>query len=214
MNHLFDKIKPKENKFIVLLEEMAKTIADVSELIIDCVQVTSREDAEKYYRQIKELEHAADGIQNDIFNELNNTFITPFDREDINNISATMDDIVDLICGCSKRIMLYHPKQLPPPALEQAKLLAKAAAAVQNAVGELETFKKRPEKIKEYCAEIEHIEKQADEVYEHFLIDLFDNEKDAIEIIKLRDILHELEKAADAAQAVGKAIKTVIIKYS
>ena len=113
MNSLFDKLKPKENKFFLLLHEMGEIIIKASDLIIECVKVTNHDDAVRYYTQIKELEHNADSVQNQIFEELNNTFITPFDREDINNLSSKMDDIIDLINSCSKRIVLYNPKRIP-----------------------------------------------------------------------------------------------------
>lgn len=214
-NSLFDKLKPKENKFFQLLNEMAIIIAAVSDLLLECLQsAKGHDDYVAYYRKIKDYEHKADAVQNKIFDELNNTFITPFDREDINNLSSTMDDIVDLMNGCAKRLMLYTPKQIPDSAVKLAEMMQESAGYIKLAVDELDTFKKRPDKIKEYCALLDNIEEQADDVYESFLIDLFENEKDAIEIIKLRDILHELERATDVAKTVGKIIKTVIIKYS
>jgi len=214
MNNLFDKLKPKENKFFLLLHQMGETIIKAADLIIECVKVSNHNEAVDYYRRIKDEEHKADAVQNEIFEELNNTFITPFDREDINNMSSTMDDVIDLINSCSKRIMLYNPKRIPESATVLAQLVRESAGFLMLAIEELDSFKKRPDKIKEYCAQLEVVEKKADDVYEHFLINLFEEEKDAVEIIKLKDILHELEKAADAAQAVGKIIKTVIIKYS
>jgi uncharacterized protein Yka (UPF0111/DUF47 family) len=214
MNNLFDKLKPKENKFFLLLRQMGETIITAADLIIECVKVSTHNEAVDYYRKIKDEEHKADALQNEIFEELNNTFITPFDREDINDMSSTMDDVIDLINSCSKRIMLYKPKSMPESATVLAQLVRESAGFLMLAIEELDSFKKRPEKIKEYCAQLEVVEKKADDVYEHFLINLFEEEKDAVEIIKLKDILHELEKAADAAQAVGKIIKTVIIKYS
>lgn len=213
-NSLFDKLKPKENKFFLLLHEMGEIIIKASDLIIECVKVTTHDEAVDYYKRIKELEHKADSVQYQIFEELNNTFITPFDREDINNLSSKMDDIMDLINSCSKRIVLYNPKKIPENATDLALLLRESVGYLVQAVEELDSFKKRPDKIKEYCALLNQTEKKADDVYEHFLIDLFANEKDAIEVIKLKDILHELERATDASEAVGKIIKTVIIKYS
>lgn len=214
-NSLFDKLKPKENKFFQLLHEMGIIIVDVSNLLMECLQSSKgHEDFVAYYKKIKEQEHKADAVQNKIFDELNNTFITPFDREDINHLSATMDDIVDLINGCAKRIMLYNPKRIPDSAIELAGLMQESAGYISQAVDELDSFKKRPAKIKEFCTRIDDVEEKADDVYESFLIDLFENEKDAIEVIKLRDILHELERATDVAKTVGKIIKTVIIKYS
>jgi uncharacterized protein Yka (UPF0111/DUF47 family) len=125
-----------------------------------------------------------------------------------------MDDVMDLINSCAKRIMLYRPKTMPEAAIRLAILVKESAGHLIQAVRELDTLKKRPEKIKEYCAQLGVVEKKADDVYEHFLIDLFENETNAIEVIKLKDILHELERATDAAEGVGKIIKTVIIKYS
>ncbi len=213
-NSFFDKFKPKENKFIQLLHQMGEVIVDASDLIIQCVQVSGHDEAVEFYKKIKEQERKADSIQNEIFEELNNTFITPFDREDINNMSSTMDDVMDLINSCAKRIMLYNPKVIPTSAVELAQYVRESAGYLMLAVEELDTFKKRPAQIKEYCQQLGVVEKKADDVYEHFLIELFENEKDAIEVIKLKDILHELERATDASEAVGKIIKTVIIKYS
>jgi predicted phosphate transport protein (TIGR00153 family) len=213
-NNLFDRFKPKENKFFPLMTGMAETIVCAADLIILCVQVKSHEEAVEYYKKIKEQERKADSIQNQIFEELNETFITPFDREDINHLSSTMDDVTDLINSCAKRIMLYSPKSMPEAATRLATFVRESAGFLVKAIHELGVLKKNTENIKDYCEQLGVIEKKADDVYEHFLIDLFENETDAIEVIKLKDILHELERATDAAEAVGKIIKTMIVKYS
>lgn len=213
-NSLFDRFKPKENKFYPLLREMTHVMGNASALIKDCVQITSHEEAVVIYKKIKEQELKGDVIQNQIFDELNNTFITPFDREDINSLSSKLDDVTDLINSCAKRIMLYSPKSMPESAYRLASLVDEAAQTLDLAIRELAVMRQSPEKIKEYCKQLNDIENKADDVYEHFLIDLFENEKDAIEVIKLKDILHELERATDAAEAVGKIIKTIIIKYT
>ena len=198
-NNLFDRFKPKENKFFPLLSGMAEVIVTASDLIIECVQVTNHNEAVEYYKKIKDQERKADTIQNQIFEELNQTFITPFDREDINHLSSTMDDVIDLINSCAKRIMLYSPKVMPESAVRLAMFVRESSGFLIQAIGELDVLKKSTSRIKEYCEQLGVIEKKADDVYEHFLIDLFENEKDAIEVIKLKDILHELERATDAA---------------
>ena len=213
-NSLFDRFKPKENKFYLLLKDMTEVTVDAATLVIDCVQSTSHDEAVALYKQVKEKELKGDVIQNQIFDELNDTFITPFDREDINSMSTKLDDFTDLINSCAKRIMLYNPKAIPESAVRLAELVQDAAKCLHLAMGELALMRKSPDKIKEYCKELKEIEHNADDVYEHFLIDLFQNEKDAIEIIKVKEILHELERATDAAEAVGKIIKTIIIKYT
>lgn len=213
-NNLFDRFVPKENKFFPLLNQMADTILIASELVIKCVQAKSHEETVELYKKIKDQEHSGDMVESRIFEELNNTFITPFDREDINALSSRMDDVIDLINSCAKRIMLYNPKYMPESAVLLANLVHESAEWLVKAVRELNTLKKNPRKVAEYLVKLHEIESKADDVYEHFLIDLFENESNAIEIIKLKDILHELEKATDAEESVGKIIKTIIIKYS
>lgn len=213
-NNFFSRFTPKETKFYPLLSELADVIFQASELIIEATKVTSNAEAIEHFKRIKEQERRGDKIQNKIFDELNNTFITPFDREDINNLASTMDDVTDYINSCAKRIMLYNPKRIPESATQLAEIVKNSATILVKATSELDILKKSGNHIAEYCNQLADLEHNADDVYEHFLIDLFENEKDGIEIIKLKDILHELERATDAAENVGKVIKTIIVKYS
>ena len=213
-NSLFERFKPKENKFYLLLTEMSGVVVSAADLIVQAVQQASHQDHVIYYNLVKEEELKGDRIQEKIFNELNDTFITPFDREDINTLSSRLDDITDFINSCAKRIMLYNPKSIPESALKLALIVKESALTVSLAISELSIMKQNPDKIKQYCSSLSELENKADDVYEHFLIDLFENEKDPFEVIKLKDILHELERATDAAEAVGKIIKTIVIKYT
>jgi len=214
MNNFFDKFVPKEPKFFPILKEMADVILEASELIIECVKNYSHESAIDYYRQIKDQERKGDALSAKIFNELNSTFITPFDREDIHHLADKLDDVTDYINNCAKRIVLYNPKQLPDSALQLALLIKEGAIGIGKAVDQLDVMKKHSNKVKEYCTELHVIENKADDVYENFLIALFSTEKDSIEIIKLKEIMSELEKATDSADSVGKIIKTIIVKYA
>ncbi|MCK9311605.1 MAG: DUF47 family protein [Bacteroidales bacterium] len=213
-NSFFSKFTPKEPKFFPILKEMSNVMLIASDLIIECVQKSDHESAIEYYRKIKEQEKKGDALSNQIFDELNTTFITPFDREDINRLSNRMDDVTDYINSCAKRIVLYNPRQLPESATELARLIKEGAVCIGKAVDELDVLKKDAKKIKEYCTELHDIENRADDVYENFIIDLFEHEKDGIEIIKVKEIMYELEKATDATEYVGKIIKTIIVKYA
>jgi len=213
-NSFFSNFTPKEPKFFPILKEMSDVMLVASDLIIECVQNDDHEKAIEYYKKIKEQEKKGDALSNKVFDELNSTFITPFDREDINHLSNRMDDVTDYINSCAKRIVLYNPKHLPESALDLAKLIREGAICIGKAVDELDVLKKNAKKIKEYCAELHDIENRADDVYEHFIIELFENEKNGIEIIKLKEIMYELEKATDATEYVGKIIKTIIVKYA
>lgn len=213
-NNLFEKFLPKENKFFQLLSEMSDAILCAATHMIDCVQASSHNEVKEIYKKIKEQELLCDNLQNKIFEELNTSFITPFDREDINQLSSIMDNVADDINSCAKRIMLYNPKSMPESAVTLAHLVRQSTECLTKAIAELDGLKKNPAKITEYCQQLKDIEHEADDVYEHFLIDLFGNQKDAIEVIKLKDILHELERATDVAETVGKIIKNIIVKYA
>jgi len=213
-NSFLNNFTPKEPKFFPILKEMADVILVASDLIIECVQNNDHEAAIEFYKKIKEQERKGDALSAKIFDELNSTFITPFDREDIHHLADRLDDVTDFINSCAKRIVLYNPKQIPASAVEMANFIKESAICIGKAVDELDVMKKNSKKIKEYCIELHAIENRADDVYENFLIDLFEKQKDAVEIIKLKEIMSELEKATDAAEYVGKIIKTIIVKYA
>ncbi len=211
---IFSKLTPKEPKFFPLLSGLSDVIVEITDLMIEFINNYSPETAENYYKQIKELERKGDILSNRVFDELNVTFITPFDREDINHLSSKMDDVNDFINSAAKRIYLYRPIALPPAALELANCIKESALYIEKSVDELHVLKKRIEYIKNYCNELHTIENKADDIYEHFLIDLFKNSTDAVELIKTKEIMYELEKATDVAESVGKIIKTIIVKYA
>ena len=213
-NSFFDKFVPKEPKFFPILKEMADVILVASDLITECVKTADHDSAVEFFKKIKEQEKKGDALSAKIFEELNSTFITPFDREDIHHLADKLDDVTDYINACAKKIVLYNPKQIPESAVEIAKLIKEGAISIEKAVSELDVMKKNSHKIKEYCKELKVIENKADDVYNNFLIDLFENQKDAVEIIKIKGIMSELEKATDAADHVGKIIKTIIVKYA
>ena len=212
-NSFFSRFMPKEPKFNALLEQMAKVSAESAVLVIECVKNIEYETVVEYAKQIKAYEKKGDNTLLQIFDELNTTFITPFDREDIHDLANCLDDVMDDINSCAKKIVLYRPKQMPESALILAQWVNKASDVVLNAVTGLSNIKKNAANIKELCNELHEIENSADDVYETFLSDLFANEKDNIEVTKLKEIMQELEKATDAAEDVGNIIKTIIVKY-
>ena len=193
---------------------MSDVMLVASDLIIECVQNHDHELAIDYYRRIKEQEKKGDVLSTRIFNDLNGSFLTPFDKEDINKLSNRLDDVIDYINSCAKRIVLYNPKNLPESAIELARLVREDVICIGKALSELETLKKESNKVRDYCLELHEIENRADDVYENFLIELFEKEKNSIEIIKVKEIMYELEKAANASDYVGKSLKTILVKYA
>ena len=213
-NSFFSKFTPKETKFFPILKEMSDIMLIATDLIIECVQKGDHESAIEYYKKIKEQEKRGDVLSNRVFDELNTTFITPFDREDINSLANHMDDVTDRINSCAKKIVLYNPKKMPQSAVDLALELKNGVLCIGKAVDELDVLKKSAKNVKAFCKELHDIENRADDVYETFLIHLFENEKDGMELIKQKEIMSELEKATDVTDQVGKIIKTIIVKYA
>ena len=108
----------------------------------------------------------------------------------------------------------YNPRPISESGKELSRLIHEEAINIGKAMDELETFRKNPKPLREYCSRLHDIENQADDVYELFITKLFEEEKDCIELIKIKEIMHELEKTTDAAEHVGKILKNLIVKYS
>lgn len=213
-NSILSRFTPKEPKFFPLLKNLSNTLIEASDLMVEFVQCKNHEEFLQSYKKIKEKERAGDKLSNTIFDELNETFITPFDREDIHHLATRLDDVIDGINSCAKRIAWYNPKQLPESSLAMAQLIKEAALCIGKAIDELDVLKKNANNIKIFCNELHEIENRADDLYERFVIALFENEMDAVEVLKLKEIMYEMEKTTDAAEYVGKIIKTIIVKYA
>lgn len=211
-NSFFSHFTPKEPKFFPILKEMADVMLAASEIMIEFVQNYNHETAPDYYKRIKEQELKGDALSNRVFDELDSTFITPFDREDINQLAGRLDDVTDYINSCAKKMVLYNPTKLPASALEIVNLIREDAICIGKAIDELDVLKKDAKQIKKYCKDLHDIENKADDVYEQFIIELFEKETDSVEIIKLKEIMNGLEKTTDAAEYVGKIIKMIIVK--
>jgi predicted phosphate transport protein (TIGR00153 family) len=214
LNTFFSKFIPQENKFYPILSNMSDNILVCSDLLIQLTQTPDKEIRKSIYQQIKALETKGDGIVGHLFNELNNTFITPFDREDINALSEEMDNVLDSMNSAAKRVVMYQPDNLPKQSTTMALLLKDACILIRSAIQGLDMMKKSPSSVKGICNQLHVIENKADDLYEHFIIDIFEREKDGIELIKLKEIMQEIERATDKADCVGKIIRTIIVKYA
>ena len=214
MKNIFNFLSQKQSIVIPLLMEMTEVIIVTSDLMIDCVENYDHSTSSTIFKKIKEQEEIGDDTSTKIFNELNSAFVTNFDREDIHQLTELMDDVIDCMNSCAKRIVLYNPKHMPDSSIKLAKYIKDGANTIKKAIMLLEDLKKNSTQLRGYCHQLHSIENKADDVYESFVIDLFNNEKDAIEVIKLKEIVAELEKATDAADYIGKLLKTMIVKYA
>lgn len=213
MANLFNLLAPKERKFFPMFEKASGNIVEAAKTLVELVNTPAGEKRSELIRKVEDLEHKGDDITHDIFNYLSATFITPFDREDIHMLTSAMDDIVDFIHGSSKRIELYKIDVLGTEIKKLAEIILKGAEELHIAIGELKNLKKR-DVINEACVKINSLENHADDIYNMAIANLFENEKDAIKVIKLREVYHAMEVATDKCEDAANVIKTILIKYS
>lgn len=213
-NSFFSRFTPKEPKFFPLLKQLSEILSASSSILVESLRHDSPTERANYYKLIKDREREGDKLTHLIFDELGTTFITPFDREDIHDLASSIDDVIDGINSSAKRITIYNPRPISDRGKELSLLIQQEAHYISKAMDELETFRKKPTTLRDYCTKLHDIENQADDVYELFITKLFEEEKDSIELIKIKEIMHELEKTTDAAEHVGKILRNLIVKYA
>lgn len=209
---IFQFFVPKETRFFPIFTEAAENIIDASEALTQLVsEYPGRKD--EIIKKVKEFEHKGDGITHKILDELNNTFVTPFDREDIQRLALDMDDILDFINSAAQKILLYNPAESLKDYAPFTDLIRQCALEVKNAIIELPNLN-HPEKIESACIKINELENKTDFLFDVTISKLFQEEKNAIELIKFKEIIQTLEKVTDSAERVADALKRIIVKLA
>ena len=216
INTLFSIFAPKDVKFFSLLNETATILVQASSLLNQLFMLpeTEIEKRKELCALIKAEEVKGDKVTGRILKALNETFITPFDREDINEFADQLDDIIDAINRASQKVLLYSPEILPESTIHLTEIIQKGVLELEEAVKELSRLKQQDQKIRQHYKEIKRLEEEADVVYENGITTLFKEEKNTIELIKLKEIIQELEKTANKINSAGKVLKTIFVKYA
>ncbi|MDR3219062.1 MAG: DUF47 family protein [Dysgonamonadaceae bacterium] len=214
INSILSIFAPKDVKFFPLLEETSDILIIATEYLCELFSSENRERTTELCKLIKVEETKGDKVTGRIFKALNETFITPFDREDISELTDEMDDVIDVVNRAAQKVLLFSPQTLPPATLRLAEIINKGAIEIQAAVRELSNLKKSDKKIRTHTKEIKRLEEEADGVYEEGTSSLFRSDISPVELIKLKEIIQELEKSANKVNNVGKVLKTIIVKYA
>jgi uncharacterized protein len=197
---------PREQRFYDLFEQQASVLVSAGVLLKEILD--DAKDLSVRRREIKDLERMGDGITYEIVRTLNETFVTPFDHEDIAALAAGLDDILDYMEEIADTVNLYGITTVPRPASELADLLAQAVAQLEQAVGKLRSGKKDGE----YAIEVHRLEDLGDSTSRHAIADLFQGQRDPLEVIKLKDLYGLLEDALDRCEDVANVIENIAIK--
>lgn len=212
-NSFIQLFVPKDRKFHPMFEQAASNLVAVSKVLYELVNTTSSEKRVPLFRQIEKLEHTGDEITHQIFHETSKTFITPFDREDMQRLASGLDDILDYIHGSAKRIELYKIEAMHPSMIKLAELIMSCANELNNAINSLRSMKHHL-RVREALVRINSIENHADDIFDNAVARLFEDEKDAIQIIKIKEVLSALETATDKCEDVANVIETIIVKQA
>lgn len=197
-----------------MFQQSGELLAEAGKAFVDFTNTTNHEERRIIYKTIKHAETKCDEITTQLFNALNDTFITPFDREDIRELADALDDVIDYINSSAKRIVLYQPETLPEQAAQLARIIRNGCEEIRLAMVDFSKLRYKSDSVMVRCSTMKMLEREADDVYEHFVIDLFRSEKDPVELFKLTQITKELERATNSVDNVGKMLKTIIIKYA
>ena len=210
IGNIFKAFQPKDKVFFVLFEKVAQSLTAMSKEFHEGLMDFDMND-ETMLTHMSDYEHKLDDLTHEIFVQLGENFITPFDREDINYLASGLDDIADFMYASAKYIYLYKTP-LNPAYTEFSLLIYKSCQEIENAIKNLKDFK-NPKEVKESCIKINSYENIADDVLSQATVKLFETE-DAINIIKIKSVLEYLETVTDKAEDVANTIESIVIKYA
>ncbi|MEO6437248.1 MAG: DUF47 family protein [Tepidisphaeraceae bacterium] len=202
------RLIPKEEKFfddfVAITEQIRRGAGMLEEMLAPEQPLWDKAD------EIKEVEHRCDTLTHGVMQRLHKTFVTPLDREDIHALARSLDDVIDAIDDCAGVLRLYHIESVRPDAREQARIITACADQLVSAMKALG----KKQGISACSVEINRLENEADRAHQAALQRLFQEEKDAIVIIKWKEILDFLETATDRCEDVANVLEGVVIKHA
>jgi uncharacterized protein Yka (UPF0111/DUF47 family) len=202
------QVIPKEPVFYDLLEQAAAGVAAGTRELVALIEELP--DGGDHDRRIRDLEHEGDVLTHRIFETLNTTFVTPFDRHDIHRLASSLDDVLDFVEAISDLLVLHRVSEAFPGVRQQAEVLERCARAIVAAVRHLRTLPK----IERDRAEISRLEREGDRVYRRSVAALFSGDHPAIEVLKWKGIVDQLEAAVDRCHDIGNTLGSIALKYA
>jgi len=201
-------LMPKKGVFFTLFSQHAENAVEAAEALEKLLSDFT--DIENKVRDIHAIEHYGDKLNHEIIRHLNETFVTPLDREDIVGLGSRVDDITDVCYDVSELVLLFKVKSIRPAAVRQAKILVTASREVRDMLKELEGLRG----LEPHWIKIHTLENEGDQIWREAVAELFDRSDDAIEIVKWKDIYSLVEVAIDRCEDVANIVETIVVKHS
>jgi predicted phosphate transport protein (TIGR00153 family) len=211
INSIFQFLVPKDKKFFPLFEQASSALIILAETLHEAVNAP-KEEREDYYKKIAELEVTIEEITHKTHLELSKNFITPFDREDIHALVKSIDNVADFMHGAASRMRLYQVEKITKSIRKLTEINLEACQLIGVGIKELKVMNNKA--IKETCKRINKLESKADEVFDKAVADIFENETDAKNIIKYKEVLSALESASDKCKSVSNVMEQISVKHS
>jgi predicted phosphate transport protein (TIGR00153 family) len=202
------RFRPVDSSFYDLFSESAQHLVVGAGLLAEMLGADG--DREDIARRMRDAEHAADETTHSIVRRVNTTFVTPFDREDIYNLASGLDDVMDMMDEVVDLILLYEVKDLPTELSTQVEVIQRCAEITSDAMPRLQSMKD----LDEYWIEINRLENAGDKSYRRILAKLFGGKYEALEVLKLKDVVDSLEAAIDAFERVANIVEQIAVKES
>lgn len=200
------RLIPQETRFFELFDELSGYLTEGAKLLRAILEDPS--DLRMRVEQVQAIEHKGDRTTHAIITKLNQSFITPFDREDIYKLASSLDDVLDFTNAAANRLVMYKIEQPPPAAAELASLIVLQTEELARGVSLLE----RNGAVLKHCDEVNRLEDEADHLSRWAIGALFDNEKDPIQLIKLKELYEVLEVATDKAEDAANVLEAIVVK--
>jgi uncharacterized protein len=197
---------PKETKFFEMFTDMANNLTEGARLLKTILE--DMKDVDARVQQLKTIEHRGDEMTHDVLTQLNQSFITPFDREDIHKLASSLDDVLDFVYAAGERLVMYKITGITPAAAQLADVVVRQGEQLCKAVSLLD----KNDNVLQYCVEINRLENEADRITRNALAQLFDVETDPIALIKKKELYEALETASDKAEDAANVIESVVVK--
>jgi predicted phosphate transport protein (TIGR00153 family) len=202
------RLIPREESFYDLFVKQAETLVQGADLLRDIV--ANFDDVPAKARRMHDLEHEADEATHEVMRRLNTTFVTPLDREDIHELASSLDEVMDHMDAAADLLVLHKIEKPLPEMLAQAELLVRASRTTLQAMRELPAF----DRLEAHGVEINRLENEGDRVYRQAIADLFGGDFKAMDVLKWKDIIDELEAAMDEVEDVANTLEGIALKQA
>jgi uncharacterized protein len=203
------RLTPRKDSFYPMFAASGQNLVTGARLLKELLGAAPS-DRKEIAEKMRAAEHAGDEVTHAIMRELNESFITPFDREDIYRLASSLDDVMDAMEAAVDLVVLYQIGELPPEVADQVDVIERAAELTAEAMRQLRSMKD----LSEFWIELNRLENQADQIYRRLLARLFGGDFDAMTVMKLKEVVDQLEGAADAFEHVANTVETIAVKES